>query len=283
MLRKVLCVAALAVGGLVVGLPNASAATGDVTCTDAFAGTARNVIIPAENGCDLSGATVTHDVLVGSDSGVFAEGLSVGHDIVLVGPGDLEVGGATIGHDVNAGPGSSIHLERTTIGHDLTALQPDTVQSGHNAPDSPGGPVRVGHDVLISGSSDSDFVFDGICSMTVGHDFRLTNRSVTFGIGLGDNCVFFGEQGNTIGHDLIVTGNSALATDCCGPSTIEVGGNQIGHDLIFTNNTALEGGFLEVSDNTVAHDAICEGNSPPVGSPEPFDGPNTVGGRNTCG
>jgi len=29
--------------------------------------------------------------------------------------------------------------------------------------------------------------------------------------------------------------------------------------------------------------AICEANSPAVGSPEPLDGPNVVAGKNTCG
>ena len=252
-----------------------------VVCTDAFSGTAYNVVVPDENGCDLSGATVTNDVTVGRDSGIFAEGLSVGHDIVLTGPGDLELGGATVGHDVQTVE-SDIHLERTTIGHDLIAVKPFTVQTGHNEPDSPGGPVRVGHDLSISGTPNGDFLFDGMCSLTVGHNATIANRTVDAGIGFGDNCVFNGEQANTIGYDLVVTHNSAVV-GFFGPSSIEVGGNQVGHDLVFTHNSAPGGGFLEVSDNTVANDAICAYNKPVVGSPEPWDGPNTVGGQNSCG
>jgi hypothetical protein len=261
------CVVALAV---LVGARTAAAEPADVTCTDAFSGTARNVTVSGDNGCDLSGATITHDLIVESETGAFADGLTVGHDVILAGHDGVELGGATIGHDLRSGSAAGMHLERTTIAHDLVASEPSSVQTGHNAPDSPGGPVRVGHDVAINGSpQDEEFVFDGICSLTVGHDFSMTNRAVTLGVGLGDNCVFFGELPNAIGHDLVFSGNAALS-GFFGPSALEVGGNRVGHDLVFTNNTA------------VAHDAICAGNDPaPTG--DAFDGPNIVGGTNTCG
>jgi hypothetical protein len=283
MLVKALLVAALGAATLVAAAPPAFSATGDVTCTNgAFSGTARNVTVSGEDGCDLSGATITHNLIIGSETGAFAEGLTVGHDVVLLGADGVELGGATIGHDLTVGPGGGIHLERTTIGHDLVATAPDTVQTGGNAPDSPGGPVRVGHDVFITGTPEgNDFVFDGMCELTVDHDFTMTERSVTLGVGFGDNCAFLGESPNTVGHDLVFTNNSAL-DGFFGPSALEVGGNRVGHDLIFTGNTAATGGFLEVSDNVVGHDAICANNSPAVGSPEPWDGPNTVGGTNTC-
>jgi hypothetical protein len=156
------------------------------------------------------------------------------------------------------------------------------VQTGHNAPASPGGPVRIGDDLEINGSPEGfDFLFDGICSANVGHDFRVLDRAVTLGFGIADNCIFFGEQGNTIGHDLVVTGNSALVGPF-GPSALEVGGNHVGHDLVFSGNTAEGGGYLEVADNVVGHDAICASNNPDP-SGDAFDGPNTVGHRNTCG
>ena len=281
-LRIVLAAALVATVALLVGARTAAAEPADVTCTDAFSGIARNVTVSGDNGCDLSGATITHDLFIESETGAFADGLTVGHDVILAGHDDIEFGGATIGHDLKSGSAAAMHLERTTIGHDLLASEPATVQTGHNAPDSPGGPVRVGHDVAINGSPpDEDFVFDGICSLTVGRNFTMTNRSVTLGIGLGDNCLFFGELPNTIGRDLIFSGNTALS-GFFGPSALEVGGNQVGHDLVFTNNTAAPGGYLEVNDNVVAHDAICSGNSPaPTG--DEFDGPNIVGGTNTCG
>lgn len=264
-----------------VSIQGAAAGNGTVTCTDAFGGTAVNVIVPHDNGCDLSGATVTHDVIVERYAGLSAEGLNVGHDISLAQGDFAELGGTTVGHDLTMGRGGEIHLERTTIGGSLDALAPDSVQTGRNGPDSPGGPVRIAGDLTITGTPDSDFAFDGLCSLNVGHDVKIVNRTVNFGIGFGDNCGG-GELPNTVGHDLVFTNDSAVSS-FFGPSPIEVGGNTVGHDLVFTHNTADPGGYLEVSDNHVAGNAICEANSPAVGSPEPSDGPNIVAGKNTCG
>jgi hypothetical protein len=273
---------------LIVGLQSAAAGPGDVICRDAFSGTARNVIVPADNFCGLDGATITHDLLVGERAGAGAgfEGpLTVGHDVILQQDAELDFGATVIGHDLIAGSGASLHLERTTIRHDLLAFQPGTVQTGRIGPDTPGGPVHVGHNLVMQGSpAGNEFVFDGICEVTVGHDFRITDRSVTLGIGLGDEevCAAQGQQSNTIGHDLILTGNSALS-GFFGPSSIEVGNNTVGHDLIFTGNTAVAGGFLEVSDNIVRHDAICAANDPAPTPDDPSDGPNLAGHANTCG
>jgi hypothetical protein len=266
-------------GVLLVGIQSAAAGDGSVTCTDAFAGTAINVIVPHDNACDLSGATVTNDVIVEHDAGLFGEGVTVGHDIRLDHDSYLELGGASVGNDVR-GTITEFHLERTTIGGSLVALKPLTVQTGHNGPDSPGGPVRIGRDLVVTGSPDEDFVFDGMCSLNIGHDARIVDRTVNFGIGFGDHCA--GREPNTVGHDLVFTNDSA-EIGFFGPSVIEVGNNTVGHDLVFTHNTAAPGGYLEVSDNQVGGNAICEANSPAVGSPEPQDGPNIVAGKNTCG
>lgn len=269
---------AFATGALLVGIQGAAADDGSVTCTDAFAGTATNVIVPHDNGCDLSGATVTQDVIVEHDADLFAEGLTVGHDIRLARGDFSELGGTTVGQDVTVGPDGEIHLQRTTIGGSLDALAPDSVQTGG---DGPGETVRIARDLTITGTPDSDFSFDGLCSLDVGHDVRIVNRTVNLGIGFGDNCA--GRDRNTVGHDLVFTNDSA-ESGFFGPSVIEVGNNTVGHDLVFTHNTAVvPGGYLEVSDNQVAGNAICEANSPAVGSPEPQDGPNVVAGRNTCG
>ena len=282
MFKRILGLAALATGVLLVGIQSAAAGSGNVTCTDAFAGTATNVIVPHDNGCDLSGATVTHDVIVERDAGLVAYGLTVGHDIRLAQGDYLELGGTTVGQDVNLGTGGEIHLERTTIGGSLDALAPTTVQTGGNGPDTPGGPVRIGRDLTIKGTPDEDFVFDGMCSLSVGHDVRIVDRAVSLGIGFGDECSRNGQKPNTVGHDLILTHDSA-ESGFFGPSVIEVGNTTVGHDLVFTHNTAVPGGYLEVSDNQVGGNAICEANSPAVGSPEPQDGPNIVAGKNTCG
>jgi hypothetical protein len=264
-----------------LSIQGAAAGNGTVTCTDAFGGTAANVIVPHDNGCDLSGATVTQDVIVEHDAGLFAYGLTVGHDIRLAQGDYLELGGTTVGSDVNVGTGGEVHLERTTIGGSLDALAPTTVQTGSNGPDTAGGPVRIARDLTITGTPDEDFVFDGLCSLNVGHDVRIVDRTVNFGIGFGDNCS--GRQPNTVGHDLVFSNDSA-EIGFFGPSVIEVGNNTVGHNLVFTHNTAVvPGGYLEVSDNQVAGNAICEANSPAVGSPEPSDGPNIVAGKNTCG
>jgi serine/threonine protein kinase len=55
---------------LTVGLAAAEAGPGNVICSDeAFTDTAKNVIVPSEHGCDLLGATVTHNVILENDSG----------------------------------------------------------------------------------------------------------------------------------------------------------------------------------------------------------------------
>ena len=77
-------------------------------------------------------------------------------------------------------------------------------------------------------------------------------------------------------------GNSALS-GFFGPSSIDLGNNSVGHDLIFSGNTAVPGGYLEVSDNSVGHDAICADNSPALSTDDPGDGPNLAGHTNTCG
>ena len=138
--------------------------------------------------------------------------------------------------------------------------------------------MNVGHDFTIEGSPDFPFVFDGICDLHVTNDLSITDRTVNLGIGLGAQCAGNGSPANTIGRDLVVTGNSAVS-GVFGPSAIRVGANQVGRDLVFSGNTAVAGGFLEVSGNTVVRDATCAANNPAV----TVNGPNTAGRANTCG
>jgi hypothetical protein len=232
-------------------------------------------------GADISKTTIGHDVVAaGTDSGAGITDSSIGND--FVGQGEesgAEILRSTIGHDMQLlGLGGGTHLESVTIGHDFVASTPQTVQTGHNAPDTPGGPVKVGHDFTIEGSPDLPFVFDNLCNLSVGRDLRITDRSVNLGFGVGGRCVTNGQQADTIGRDLIVTGNSALS-GFFGPSSINVDGNYVGRDLVFSDNTAVEGGELEVSGNVVGRDATCAANSPAV----TVNAPNVGGRSNTCG
>jgi len=274
MKRFALLLAAVSATFLLVSLPNAAAGPGTVTCTDAFSGTAFNVIVPDDNFCVLSGATITHDLIIGADAGAGAglssgeAGLTVGHDVTLQQESEVDFGATTIGHDLIGTTNDSLHLERTTILGDLLAFQPATVQTGQVGPDTPGGPVRVKRDLVIQGTPpDNDFVFDGLSQLTVDRDLTISDRSVTLGFTIG---------GDTIGRDLAVTGDSALS-GFFGPSSLVVTQSSVGRDLIFTGNTAVPGGGLIVSQNVVHRDAICAANDPP-----PTDG-NTVGRNNTCG
>ncbi|MDQ3879510.1 MAG: hypothetical protein M3295_00265 [Chloroflexota bacterium] len=282
-MRKALVFAAACASSLLVGLTAASAAAPTAVCTESFTGTARDLTVPEDTFCDLSGATITHDLVVQSLAGVFAhDGVTIGHDAVFADRTEISTSGARIGHDLVTGTGASIHLELTTIGHDLVASQPETVQTGKISPESPGGTVRVGRDIRIDGSPQGyEFVFDGLCDLVVGRDLRMANRAVTLGVGIGDNCAMLGRPPVTVGRDLVVTGSSALV-GFFGPSALEVGNNHVGRDLVFVGNTAAPGGYLEVADNVVGRDAICAANNPPpTGDAE--DGPNIVGRRNTCG
>jgi hypothetical protein len=251
-------------------------------------------------GADLSGTSVGHDIRFQNDAGAGIESSTVGHDIVAAGDesgagifdttvghdvlalgedSGFDIAGATVGHDVRLlGLADALHAERLTIGHDFFASKPQTVQTGQVDRDTPGGPVNVGHDFAIDGSPDLPFVFDGICDVDVVHDFSVTNRAVTLGFGIGNICARNGQPANTVGRDMIITGNTALV-GFFGPSALIVGDNHVGRDLVFSNNTAVGGGRLEVSRNVIGRDASCAGNNPAV----TVGGPNTAGHSNTCG
>jgi hypothetical protein len=232
-------------------------------------------------GADILQTTVGHDVVAaGEESGADITDSRIGHDFLGLGEDSgADILRSTIGHDMRLlGPRGGTHLESVTIEHDLVAVESQSIQTGHNAPDTPGGPVEVAHDVLIDGSPDLPFVFDGLCNLTVGRDLSVTNRSVTLGIGIGGHCAENGQSANTIGRDLIVTGNRALS-GVFGPSSIDVVGNHVGRDLVFRDDNAVAGGVLDVSGNVVGRDAACAANNPAV----TVSGPNVAGRSNTCG
>jgi hypothetical protein len=233
-----------------------------------------------ESGADISDSSVGHDVVAaGIDSGAAILRSTIGHDFLGLGQGSgADLSGSRIAHDFKQlGSAGVIHMELSTIGHDFYASRPDTVQSGRAG--HPANSVEVGHDLTIDGSPDPFvFAFDGLCNLHVARDLTIANRTVNFGIGVGGNCADNGKPPNTVGRDLIVTGNTAVP-GFFGPSSIKVGGNHVGRDLVFTNNTAEAGGSLGVSDNTVGRDATCAGNTPAATAGTP----NTVGRSNTCG
>ena len=274
MKRFTLFLAAACAASLVVGLATASAEPANVVCTDSFSGTALNVVVPDDNFCVLSGATITHDLLIGADAGAGAgveageSGLTVGHDVTVQQDSEVDFGATVIGHDLIGTTNDSIHLERDTIRGDLLAFRPGTVQTSGIGPETPGGPVHVEGDLVIQGTPpDNDFVFDGLFQLTVDHDFTISDRAVTLGIGI---------TGDTVGRDLVLRHNSALS-GFFGPSSLDVVENSVGRDLIFIGNTAVPGGSLVVSHNVVGRDAICADNDP-----TPTDG-NVVARTNTCG
>lgn len=304
-MKRLMSVAAMAGAAcLAAPLSGTAAKPAATVCpqdTQVFSGTAASLVVPAGGYCAITNAAIAGDLILqdgagadlsqvlvggnmvgGVDAGAGIFDTSIGGDLSLQGgDGGADLGGVRIGHDFLLVDGAGTHIERTTIVHDFVAMQPSSVQTGKIDPDSPGGVVNVGHDVLISGMpAGNDFVFDGICALHVGHDMRVTDRTVTLGFGIspGGCTRTLGLPGNVIGHDLVVTDDTA-ASGFLGPSSLRVGDNRVGHDLVFSGNSADPGGILEVSNNVVGHDALCSSNAPAAVA---FQS-NTAGHLNTCG
>lgn len=292
--------AAVALLGATTG-SSAPAPPPNVTCsqvTQTFSGTAHDLTVPAEGYCNIENATITDNLIVQHDAGGDVTNSTIQHDAVYAdgAGGDIrgstigrnvsygsDSGGAifqsTIGYDLSAGTDSGLFIAASQVGHDVTAFQPQSVQTGDISPTDRGN-VRVGHDFVVKGSpgrpDSGAFVFDGICDLSVGNDLTLTNRWVTLGIGLGDNCRS-GVGPVTVDHDLTFSGNDAI-NGFFGSSSLEVGNVTVGHTLTVTGNSAT--GFVEVADNIVAGDATCRNNTPPASLGESRDGPNSIAGTN---
>jgi hypothetical protein len=251
--KHLILIAAIGAASLVVAQSAGASNPGDVVCSGAypvsFSGTARNLIVKDQEAgfgnCFVDGATITHDVIVEQDG--------------------------------------YIALSNTTIGHDLVATKPQIVNTGFT--EDGGGPVTVGHDVVINGQQTDPFgnhTGDAdLNDLTVGHDLRITNLLVDFEL--------FASNDN-VGHDLVVSGNTTGL--CCGFGPIGVSDNRVGHDLVVSGNTAPGGdfGWITVFENTVKHDATCVGNSPPERKNTAAElgwfgrtvGPNVVGNNDSC-
>lgn len=244
-LKHLLFVVAVAAACLVIA-QSATAGPSSVQCRGTFSGTAKDLVVTGANVfCNLVGATITHDVFVGENAFLSAAD--------------------------------------TTIGHDLVGSKPGGIITGYT--EDGGGPVKVGHDVLISGALTDQYGNHSCCpdlnDLTVGHDLRITDL-------LTDWELFV--HGNKVGHDLVVSGNSTGL--CCGFGPVDVGDNSVGHDLEVTNDTTTGGdyGWISAYENTVGHDATCADNSPTESknSPGQLDflgrsvGANVVSSADTC-
>lgn len=106
----------------------------------------------------------------------------------------------------------------------------------------------------------------------------VTDRMVTLGFGIAVfSCRSNGVPGVTVAHDLVVTGDTAVASPF--GSSLRVGDDHVGHDLIFSGNTGNDPGTLILTNNVVGHDLLCSSNSQALTI---YD-PNTAGHLNTCG
>ena len=248
---------------------SSATAAGNVTCqgydpndvTDAhvFQGSAANVTVPPGASCVIANANVTGNVTIGS--------------------------GALFG------------AINSTIGNDLVSNGAAVVDTGvYSTPGGKGpGPVKVGHNITLSGSSyNLDF-----CDTTVGNDFVANNLKNAFELQIGDTSMrdldytdgFYSCNGGTgfslnppvrINHDLRVTSSTL--------GLLDISNDSIGHDLVVQNDVATyptqgyvpAGQGMWVAADTVGHDANCSGNSPALMSDGPDDTPNVVSHINTC-
>lgn len=224
-----------ALGVLLGGAQGAGAEP--ATCSGTFTGTATVLVVPADGYCDLEGATVTRDVIVGGNAVLLAAD--------------------------------------TSVGRNITAQQAATLLTGVS------GPVHVGHNITFTGSNAPHSAGLAICSTTIGHDLRVSGTVLTGVLVVGDTvndfCYYSASPANSIGHDLVVTNNFAY-------EFIDVGNNTVGHNLVVSGNTTNSvGNYIDVSDNVVGRDARCSANTPTPTRDDPDDGPNQASHTNTCG
>jgi hypothetical protein len=294
MMKKVLVVLACCGAVAAAGSQGAAAGSdGTIVCdqnTQTFNGTTTNLIVPIGGYCGIDHATISGNLVVQNGAGTDLRDSSVGYDMTLGNDAGATLGNSSVGHDVKVGFNGFFGSGPATIGHDLIATHPGSIQiSGTGPPpDGTSGRTTVGHDVIINGSpgpqDPGNFIFDSLCNLAVGNDLVMENRWVTLGFTIGDStplsaCTDTADQPVTVGHDLVVTNDTALA-GFFGPSSLEVGNVQVGHDATFSGNTGLDGSFLEFNDNTIAGNATCSRNSPAITGGIAADGPNLVGGSN---
>jgi hypothetical protein len=227
--------------------------TTSATCSNTtFTGTTDTLTVPSGSWCILAGAAVNKDLTV-EPSGEL-----------------ISFTGFSVGSDLKAGQNAELDLFGGSVGHDLTADEPAVLDLGY------GGPVTIGHDASISGSNAPNGLFVDVCETTVSHDLKASGLVNVGEVEVGDDEFCSPSSGgSSIGHDLSVTKSTA--------NFVDVGNNKAGHDLTVKDDSAVSGGYVDVSDNTVSHDASCSGNNPAPSKDGADDHPNSAGHSNSCG
>jgi hypothetical protein len=135
-----------------------------------------------------------------------------GRDVVVPGGATCVLtDGTRIAHDLTIAPGGTLVDPAVTVGHDLVAHNPAGISIHGDS---------VGHDLRIDGLTGAAGIRDEICSTTVGHNLIVERGLAAAGtFDIGGSCP---DGGNTVGHDLIVTGNA---------NAVVVAGNSVGHAL----------------------------------------------------
>lgn len=274
-MKHLLVVLACCGAFLAVSLPGAAAGDdGTAVCdqnTQTFTGTTTNLIVKIGGYCAIDNATITGNLVVQNGASTDVTNSSIGYDETIDGDSNDTLTNSTVGHDVKVQFNSQLNTGPATIGNDLIATHPGSIEIGGS------GRTTVGNDVVITGSPGSPnksdaFPFDSLCDLSVGHDLVMENRWVKAGFTIGE-CD--GAPATTVGHDLVVTNDAALASHHFGPSSLNVGEIQVSNDATFSGNTAVPGGDLQFEDNTIAGNATCTKNTPAA-----TGDPNTVGGTN---
>jgi hypothetical protein len=172
--------------------------------TAVFASTRFTVVGPGPTSCIgiVTGATLPGDLEAPAGACQLTNS-SVGRDAVVDAGASLVMRGSGIGRDLNVQGASSLVLKGAVVGRDL------------NLKGMPASPASQPNTV---------------CASTVRRDLKIVDNAAAISIGDTRSC---DGGGDTVGRDLIVTGNS---------------------------------GAVLVSNDTIGHDLVCEDNQPPVNS-----------------
>ena len=155
-----------------------------------------DLILQDGAGAECRGTSIGHDVVFGEDAGgghrrvdrrprhrrrrdriraPTSPDRSIGHD--FVGAGE-DSGSDLLRVDGRARHAAARARRRDAHGRVddrprlLRVEAADGADRAQTRPDTPGGPVNVGHDFTIEGSPDLPFVFDGLCDLHVANDLR---------------------------------------------------------------------------------------------------------------
>jgi hypothetical protein len=231
----------------------------DPTDSTVFQGKAKNLVVPAGHTCQIYGAHITRNVTLESGSFFNAIGSTIGHDLVSNGAAVVYLGV----YQTEGGKGP--------------------------------GPVVVGHDITLSGSSyNLDF-----CDTFVHHNFDVNGLKNAYELQIGDTSQknldyvddFYSCEGGPefslsppvkIKHDLNITNSSF--------GLLDVSNDSIGHNLTVENNIATydtegylpSGQGMWVANDTIGKRAVCVGNSPALSSAGPDAAQNTARKLNDC-